>query len=178
MNNRCSARLAIALLTIATSGLLLAACGSDTNTGTSPTPTTVTTSISATPTTTPLPRPTTTGVTAVDAAIRAVLANDAASLEAQFAYFKVNCSLNPSGGIPQPPKCAPGEVDGTPVDVLLAVPGEGVYFRPTEADPELSAWLSPGMTLYAAGEYAPQTPVIGLPDARCWVVPQQPRRWK
>lgn len=168
MNNRCSGRLAIALLTMATAGLLLAACGSDTNKGTSPTPTTVTTSVSATPTTAPLPRPTTTGVAAVDAAIRAVLANDAASLKAQFAYFKVNCSLNPSGGFPFPPKCASGEVDDTPVDVLLAMPGEGVYFRPSEADRELSAWLSPGMTLYAAGEYS--KPFIGLPEARYWVI--------
>jgi hypothetical protein len=59
-------------------------------------------------------------------------------------------------------------VNETPVDVLLAVPGEGVYFRPTEADRELSAWLSPGMTLYAAGEYS--QPLEGFPDARYWVV--------
>ena len=85
------------------------------------------------------------------------------SLKAQFDYFKVRCATNPSGGIPQPPKCLSGEADGTLVDVLLAVPGEGLYFRPIEADRELAGWLKPGMKLYSVKDLGNVTDVLGVP---------------
>ena len=104
-------------------GLAAAACGDDDNSSTPTSGTTASPAATATlgATAAPTARPTTTGIASVDAAIRAVLANDAAALKSQFAYFKVNCSTNPSGGFPFPPKCSASEADGTPVDVFLKV---------------------------------------------------------
>jgi hypothetical protein len=107
--------------------------------------------------------PTTVGIPVVDAAINAVLADDASALKVQFAYFKAICSQNPSGGIPQPPKCLSGEPDGTLVDVLLAVPGEGLYFRPEAADRELAGWLGAGVKVYSVKDLGDVTDILGVP---------------
>ena len=107
-------------------GLAAAACGDDDNSSTPTSGTTASPAATATlgATAAPTARPTTTGIASVDAAIRAVLANDAAALKSQFAYFKVNCSTNPSGGFPFPPKCSASEADGTPVDGSLSRPAK------------------------------------------------------
>ncbi len=155
---------AILLVTVAST--LWASCGNDspvtgntprsTNTAAAPSASAPTdSSPSSTPTgtlpsaTLPASQPAATGVAAVDAAIKAVLANDVSALRSQFAFYKVNCAIEPARGFPVPPKCAEDEADGTPVDVYLSLHGEGAYARPADVDRSLSAWLANGMHLYA-----------------------------
>jgi hypothetical protein len=147
-------------------GLFAAACGDDDNastpsvTATASTPT-ANTSATAASTAAPTARPTTTGIASVNSAIRTVLANDPAGLRAQFAFFKVKCSANPSGGIPQPPTCAAGEADGTPIDVLISISGEGAYRRASEATDSIGRWLAAGTRLYAVLERDASDPQAG-----------------
>ncbi len=142
---------------------LAVACGDDSS---APTPTAAPTS-QKTPvpirqeTPAPTVQATTTGVAPVDAAIRTVLANDVAGLKSKMAFFEVNCSANPSGGIPQPPKCNSGEPDGTSVQVFFQSFGEGAYRRPDDATSVLTQWLSPGMQLYAVRDRIAPDATIG-----------------
>lgn len=126
----------------------------------------------ATSTSSATPQPTGTGVAVVDAVIASVLANDAAAVKDGFAYFKVDCSTNPTGGFPFPPECLEGETDGTPIDVFLSLSGEGAYTRATDVDQALSSWLSGSLRLYAVIERP--APVAEAGNARYIVVFEAP----
>lgn len=64
-------------------------------------------------------------------------------------------------GSPHPPKCNPGEADGTAVDVFFVSGGEGAYRRPAELDSVLGQWLSAGMKLYAVRDRGTLDPIVG-----------------
>lgn len=102
-----------------------------------------------------------TGVSAVDEVIEAVLAGDVKALRDLFVFSPVACEESPQGA-GAPPTCAPGEPDGTPVDVIAVAQCEGYYVRPAEAGTiELPVMASTLYAVYAApdtlwpeGEYA------------------------
>jgi hypothetical protein len=75
------------------------------------------------PTATPDPVPP--GVRSI---IQAARTGNTAALERAIKYEPVPCTTNVEG-IGGPPECAPGEADGTPVEVVFATTCEGFYAR-------------------------------------------------
>lgn len=81
-----------------------------------------------------LPKGVRTGVESLDAVLAAVEALDTGAILDLLSPREVPCSVDPSGGIPQPPLCREGEADGTPVPVILGIHCEGSYIRTDEVD--------------------------------------------
>jgi len=128
----------------------------------------------------PIPGPTParserrTGIEAVDAVVDAVVAGDVQRLRRFVRFTPVPCEANPAG-IRAPPKCRPGEAEGTPVDVLPVAQCEGLYLRSDEVDTALRSLQSGNPTLYAvyltSAEYWPPGDYVAIfssnaPDLR------------
>ncbi len=118
-------------------------CGGD-DAKPSPTPAATLTAPAATPTIGRVANKT--GIPSVDAAIAAELAADGAALQSLIRYQPIACTLTITG-IGAPPRCRPGEADGTPVDVLSVATCEPEYQRRDEFRAE--GITTPGATLYA-----------------------------
>jgi hypothetical protein len=88
-----------------------------------------------------------TGVAELDAIVAAVLAGETQAQQTLIGYTAAGCS-SPEG-LGGPPRCLPGEPEGTPVEVLPILGAEGGYIR--KAD--IGAWEGLRSTeLYAAYE--------------------------
>ena len=82
----------------------------------------------------------------LDAIVSAALSGESSALIPYFEYTRALCTTKQ--GLGGPPKCLPGENDGTPVNVLpLLGPGEGSFLRELDAP----NWVGPRLaSLYAA----------------------------
>ena len=147
-------------LLIAMAGLCCAvavACGgSSAEPLVSPTTTAGGSGVPATPTPEPSPAapapvhpPQTTGVAAIDAVVRAVLAKDIPSLTARL-HFEPHACTGLEGPIPGGPICPAGRVLGTPLPAMLiyGCPG-GQHARVDELPGAFENLLSARATLYA-----------------------------
>jgi hypothetical protein len=76
-----------------------------------------------------------TGIPGVDAVIDAVLAKDTEALRELVRYSTFDCTT--ADGLGGPPKCKPGEAEGTPVQALPIAGVEGHYSRPEQIDSTL-----------------------------------------
>jgi hypothetical protein len=87
-----------------------------------------------------------TGIGDLDAVIGAALSGDPAALMPYLEFMPALCTTE--RGMGGPPKCLPGEHDGTPVNVLPFIgPGEGSFLRELDAP----SWVPPRTwRLYAA----------------------------
>ena len=72
------------------------------------------------------------GIGPVDAAIAAILSGDSEAVRKLLIPLSLKCSLEPSGGFPQPPKCLPGMSDGSIVEAFPVGGPEGSYVLAAE----------------------------------------------
>lgn len=79
-----------------------------------------------------LPSDTRFGIAAVDAALDALMSGDVDVLVSMVDWELRACASAWEDGPPSPPRCLPSEADGTPVEAVLVIQGEGSYLR--EAD--------------------------------------------
>jgi hypothetical protein len=87
-----------------------------------------------------------TGIAELDLLAEAILSNDVAARRELVRYTTAGCTT--ADGLGGPPKCDPGQAEGTPVDYLPVLgPGEGVPVLPEAIDDLLDF---PVGTLYAA----------------------------
>jgi hypothetical protein len=78
------------------------------------------------------PLSTRTGVEHIDQILAAVASGDPQSLRALAEFFEAECTNQ--DGLGGPPKCREGEGEGTPVDVIAFLSGEGGHIRKDEID--------------------------------------------
>lgn len=103
-----------------------------------------------------------TGIAAVDAAIKAVLAGDQAALASQAVFTTQACTTAQGAG--GPPQCQRGEASGTRLEVMSAASCEGYYVRRADLAAEVQRFLEGEFQLYGVyknsgkifteGEYA------------------------
>ena len=95
-----------------------------------------------------------TGLPTVDAVITLVIQGDLDGIMESLHFITVPCAAEPQGPIPQPPKCAAEETDGSLVAVMLFGSGESAYRRAD--DPTLrqglESWLGASRHLFAVKE--------------------------
>jgi hypothetical protein len=85
-----------------------------------------------------------TGIRDLDAVVGAALSGDSGALMPYLEFMPALCTTERALG--GPPKCLPGEHDGTPVNVLPFLGPEGSFLRELDAP----AWIPPRMSrLYA-----------------------------
>jgi hypothetical protein len=90
-----------------------------------------------------------TGIRELDAVVSAALSGDTSAILSYVEYTHALCTTEQ--GLGGPPKCLPGEHDGTPVNVLPFLGPEGGFLREIDAP----NWVAPPLTrLYAAYEVA------------------------
>ena len=90
------------------------------------------------------PLTTQTGIEGIDQVLEAVAGGDPQSLRSLIEFTNAVCTRQ--DGLGGPPKCREGEAEGTPVEVLSFLAGEGSFIRKEE----IRDW--PGIT--ASGIYA------------------------
>lgn len=90
------------------------------------------------------PLTTRTGVPAIDQILSAISGGDIEALRALVEFTPAVCTLQ--DGLGGPPKCRAGETEGTPVDVLAFMGGEGSFLRRED----LGSWTGvPASGIYA-----------------------------
>ena len=89
----------------------------------------------------PHPADVRTGIGIIDEVIEAVLGGDMDALVAQVQLTAFECTTRL--GIGGPPKCATGEPDGTPVEVLPVLNCEGGFAQPEHVSETVLGWLAP-----------------------------------
>lgn len=78
------------------------------------------------------PLTTRTGIEAIDDILDAAANGDMASLQPLIQFTEAKCTL--ADGLGGPPKCNAGEAEGTRIEVLPFLGGEGSYLRSTEIE--------------------------------------------
>jgi hypothetical protein len=81
-----------------------------------------------------------TGVPAVDDAIAAIIAGDATALAEQAVFSQIGCTN--VDGLGGPPKCGPGQAEGTQLEVLPAAACEGYYLTSGEIAGSFEAFVN------------------------------------
>ena len=89
----------------------------------------------------PHPADVRTGIGIIDEVIEAVLGGDVDAVVAQVRLTTFECTT--PTGIGGPPSCAPGEPDGTPVEVLPVSFCEGGYVGLDQVNESVQGWLTP-----------------------------------
>ena len=78
------------------------------------------------------PLTTQTGIESIDQVLNAVSSGDAAGLRSLVEFTNAECTQQ--DGLGGPPKCREGEAEGTPVEVLSFLVGEGSFIRKDEIE--------------------------------------------
>ena len=78
------------------------------------------------------PLTTQTGIALIDQILAAVASNTAQDLHPLLEFFEAECTNQ--DGLGGPPKCREGEAEGTPVEVIAFLAGEGGHIRKDEID--------------------------------------------
>lgn len=89
------------------------------------------------------------GIGPVDAAIAAILSGDSDAVRKLLIPLSLKCSLEPSGGFPQPPKCLPGMSDGSIVEAFPVGGPEGSYVLAANAATAFRSLLDSKPRLFA-----------------------------
>lgn len=134
----------------ATAFLLVAACRGDVSPAPTATPTSSPTTSSTAPSSTPTPTPTATVVLPanVSAVMAAIESGDLARIRALLQFSSQPCTTALGAG--GPPKCASGEVSGTPVEVFPYTSCEPGWVRRPMIDAILGEVFSHPFARYAA----------------------------
>lgn len=114
-----------------------------------------------------LPADTRLGEPEFDAIVDAVLGGDVDSVMSAVAWEMRECAATPLG-LPSPPRCVDGEVDGTSVPAIIWISGEGSWLRPEDLRANLELVLAERRPLCGLVRGADGSRAITLRQALLW----------
>ena len=101
----------------------------------------------------PSTRESATGISELDRLAAVVLDNDLEARRELLRFTTAGCTT--ADGLGGPPKCDPGQAEGTPVDFLpIMGPGEGLALLPGEVDESLDFFDRRAVCGISSGRYA------------------------